>query len=909
MMRDPARTTRFRFWLWLIRLIGITVPRRFRTRWRQEWEAELEYREALLARWDKLDWRHQLALLWRSLGAFSDALWLQSQRWEDEMFQDLRFGARMLLKHKSFTAVAILSLALGIGANTAIFQLIDAVRLRLLPVRAPQELAEVRMTDMKGARGGFAPRSPTVTNPIWEQIRERQQAFASISAWGTDNVNLAPDGEARPARMLYVSGDFFKTLDVNAALGRLFTTTDDQRGCAAAGLLISYEFWQREYGGEANVIGRKLTLANRQFDIVGVTPASFFGIEVGRSFDLALPLCAVALVRGNNNFLSGTQWWLTVTGRLKPGWSPEQATANMQALSPGLFEVALPANYPPASVKDYLASRLIAVPAGAGVSQLRENYEQALWLLLAIAGSVLLVACANLANLLLARASAREREIAVRQALGASRARLVRQLLVESLLLAATGAALGALLAQSLSRLLVSFLSTSTEPIFLDLTLDWRVLGFAAGLAVLTCLLFGLAPAIRATRMEPGAVIKAGGRGLTAGPERFSLRRALVVVQVALSLVLVAGGLLFSRSLGKLLTVDTGFRQEGVLTALVVFQRLNLPPARYPAFKDELLDRLRALPGVEAAAIGMTPLRGWGGANVWLDGADAQQGKSTSLSRVGTDYFKTLEIRLLAGREFDARDRIGAPKVAIVNETFARKFLNGANPVGRRFWVNASPGSPETRYEIVGLVRDTKYRDLREEFRPIAYYADAQDEGAGAGAQFLLRSRLSQAETVAAVKRSLNEINPALTVSFQGFKPLIEATILRERLLATLSGFFGGLALVLACIGLYGLLAYGVASRTNEIGIRMALGAQARDVRRLVLREALLLVTVGVAVGLPLIFAVTRLAATLLYGLTPTDPVSLLAAALLLVAVALLAGYLPARRATRIDPLVALRCD
>lgn len=894
----------------LIALLGVIVPRRLRADWRQEWEAELRHREALLAEWDRLNWRNRLDLLRRSTSAFWDALWLQPKRLEDEMFQDLRFGVRMLLKHKSFTAVAILSLALGIGANTAIFQLLDAVRLRTLPVNAPQELAEVRLADMKGARGGIF-RSASVTNRIWEQLRERQQAFSGISAWGTDSVNLAPGGEVRTARMLYVSGDFFHTLGVQSALGRVFTTTDDQRGCGAAGLVISHEFWQREYGGEANVIGRKLTLADSQFEIIGVTPASFFGMEVGRSFDMALPICAVTLVRGNNRMLdSGIMWWLTVTGRLKPGWSLEQANAEMQVISPGLFETTLPANYPPDNVKDYLGSQLIAVPAASGASQLREKYEQALWLLLAIAALVLLIACANLANLLLARASAREREIAVRQALGASRGRLVRQLLVESLLLAAVGAALGAGLAQALSRFLVAFLSTSNDPVFLVLAPDWRVLGFAAGLAVLTCVLFGLVPAIRATRMEPGAVLKSGGRGMTAGRERFSLRRALVVAQVALSLVLVAGALLFSRSLGKLLTVETGFRQEGVLVALVSFQRLNLPPERVPAFKDELLDRIRAIPGVEAAAITHEiPLNGRGGATIWMDGADARQGNNTSLSRVGPDYFKTLEIPLLAGREFDARDRAAAPKVAIVNEAFARRFLNGASPVGHRFRIAAAADAPETLYEIVGLVRDTKYGDLREEFRPIAYTAPAQDPRSGPGGQVLIHSRLPQAEAVAAVKRVLDEINPAINVSFQGFKPMVEATILRERLMATLSGFFGLLALLLACVGLYGILSYSVASRTNEIGIRMALGAKRRDVLWLILREALWLVVVGVAVGLPLIFAVTRLASTLLFGLTPTDPVSLLFAALLMLAVALVAGYLPSRRATRVDPMVALRCE
>jgi putative ABC transport system permease protein len=894
--------------LWLIRFIGVIVPRRFRTRFRREWEAELEYREELLARWDRLDWRNKLELLQRSLGAFWDALWLQRQRLEDEMFQDLRYGARMLRTQKSFAVVAVLSLALGIGANTAIFQLLDAVRLRTLPVKAPQELAEARLADMKGARGGVH-RSSSVTNRIWEQIRERQQAFSGIFAWGTDNsVNLAPGGEVRRARMLYVSGDFFHTLGVNAALGRVFTTTDDQRGCGAPGLVISHAFWQREYGGAANVIGRKLTLADRQFEIIGVTPASFFGMEVGRSFDLALPICAAALVNRSRWLNSGTIWWLTVTGRLKPGWSLEQATAQMQAFSPDLFEKTLPADYPPASLKDYLGSRMIAVPAGSGVSQLREKYEQSLWLLLAIAGLVLLIACANLANLLLARARAREREIAVRQALGASRGRLVRQLLVESLLLAAFGAALGAGLAQTLSRFLVAFLSTSADPIFLDLTPDWRVLGFAAGLAVLTCLLFGLAPAIRATRMDPGAVMKTGGRGMTARRERFSLQRGLVVAQVALSLVLVAGALLFSRSLGKLLTVDTGFRQEGILIADVGFRRPYLPLDRYPAIEDELLARIRAIPGVESVALTqMIPLGGGGSIPVWMDGADARQRQRTSHSWVGPDYFKTLQIPLLAGREFDARDRADAPRVAIVNEAFARKFLHGADPVGQRFWMEGLSEIPETRYEIVGLVRDTKFGDLREEFRSIAYTAPAQLVGASPGGRVLIRSRLPQAEMVAAVKRVLSEVNPAGTFRFQGLKPMIEATILRERLMATLSGFFGLLALLLACIGLYGILSYSVASRTNELGIRMALGAEARNVRWLILREAFLLLLAGVAVGLPLIVAVTRLATTLLYGLTPTDPVSLGLAALSLFAVTLLASYVPARRATKVDPMVALR--
>ena len=894
-------------WLWLITLIGVIVPRRLRADWRQEWEAELQYREKLLAQWHQLNWRTKLDLFSHSAGAFMDALWLQPRRWEDAMIQDLRFGIRMLLKNKSFTTIAILSLALGIGANTAIFQLIDAVRLRTLPVRAPEELVELRMASMEGARGGIW-REPAVTFPIWEQIRDRQQAFSGIFAWGTDNANLAPGGEVRRARMLYVSGDFYNTLGVNAVRGRVFTSTDDQKGCGAPGIILSNEFWQREYGGDTNIVGRQLTIADRSFEIIGVTPANFFGMEVGRSFDLSMPICAAALVRGNNRMYSGIMWWLTVNGRLNPGWTMDQATAHLQTISSDVFTASLPPDYPPASVNTYLATKLTPVPAGSGISQLRETYEPSLWLLLAIAGLVLLIACANLANLLMARANAREKEIAVRQALGASRGRLIRQLLVESLLLSAVGAALGAVLAQALSRLLVAFLSTSADPVFLDLVPDWRVLGFIAGLAVATCLLFGLTPAIRVTRRQPRALI-ASGRGISAGRERFTLRRALTVAQVALSLVLVASAVLFARSLANILTVDLGFHDENILTATAQFQRLNLPPERVPVFKDELLERLRAIPGVESAALtNIIPLRDWGGGSAWIDGAPREP-KPTRLSRVGPGYFQTLEVPLVAGRDFNAGDRVGAPDVAIVNHAFARRFLNGANPVGHRLWIEAAPGSPDTLYEIVGFVGDTKYADLREDWRPIVYYAAAQDDGAGAGGTFLIRSRLPQGEVVASVKRVLNEINPAITINFEGLKPMIDATILRERLIATLSGFFGLLALLLACIGVYGILSYGVASRTTELGIRMALGAQRTDVFWLILREALWLVIIGVVVGLPLIFAVTRLAATLLYELSPTDPVSLVAAAMLMLVVAMLAGYLPSRRATRVDPIVALRCE
>jgi putative ABC transport system permease protein len=895
----------------LIRFVGLIVPRRLRPGWRQEWEAELRWREMMLSEWDQINWRAKLGLLWHSLGAFWDALWLQTYRWEDEMLQDLRFGGRMLRKNPGFTVVAVLSLALGIGANTAIFQLLNAVRLRTLPVQSPQELAEVRIVDMNGARGHFSSDYPVVTNPIWEQIRDRQQAFSGIYAWSADAFNLAQGGEIRLAHALWVSGDFFNVLGVRPILGRVFNASDDQRGCGAPGVVISHAFWQREFGGAADVIGRKLTLDRGQYEIIGVTPASFFGLDVGRSFDLAVPICGEAVIRGAGNRLkSGTSWWLTVTGRLKPDWSLEKATAHLQTISPSLFEATLPANYPPISVKNYLGFKLQAIAAGRGVSRLRETYEDSLWMLMTIAGLVLLIACANLANLMLARANVRAREIAVRQALGASRGRLIRQLLVESLLLAFIGTALGALLARGLSRLLVSFISTTNNVIFLDLGLDWRIFGFAIGLAALTCLLFGLTPALRATRVAPGAVMKSSGRGLTAGRERFGLRRVLVVTQVALSVILVAGALLFSRSLGKLLTVETGFRQDGILIANIGFGRLNVAADRRQAFRKDLIERFRAIPGVESAAdASLIPMSGsaWGN-NVWMDGVEPRQTLDISFSEVGQNYFQTFETPLLAGRDFDDRDTTTSPKVAIVNEAFARQLLIGASPVGRRFRVEATPSRPETAYEIVGLVKNTKYSDLREEFRPIAFLPSTQSIP-GPGGQFLIRSSLPLNEVSAAVKRIVGEISPAINISFRVLKTQIETSVLRERLVATLSGFFGLLALVLASIGLYGLLSYNVAGRTSEIGLRMALGARARDVLWMILREALLLTVIGIVVGLPAVIYATKWVESLLYGLQPTDPISIGFAAILLLAVAALAAWLPARRAARVDPMIALRYE
>jgi predicted permease len=828
----------------------------------------------------------------------------------ETLWQDLRFGARLLRLNPGFAAVAILSLALGIGANTAIFQLLDAVRLRALPVQNPQELALVRIANRERVWGRFRGRHSLLTNPVWEQIRDRQQVFSGIFAWANAEFNLARGGEVRPAQALWVSGDFFRVLGVTPILGRIFTPADDQRGCGSPGVVISYPFWQREFGGEASALGKPLSLDGHLFEILGVTPADFYGVEVGRSFDVAVPLCSERFIAGVDTLLDKRHgWWLAAMGRLKPGYSLTQATAQLNAISPGVFEATVPPNYKPDTVKNYLSFKLAAFPGGSGLSSLRRDYETPLWLLMAIAGLVLLIACANLANLMLARTSAREREIAVRLSLGASRRRVIGQLLSESLLLAAIGAMLGAVLARVLSRSLVSFLSTRSNPLFVDLEADWRLFAFTAGIAILTCMLFGLTPALRATRTGVNSALKSGGRGLTASRERFGLRRALVVSQVALSLVLLVGALLFVRSFRNLLTLDAGFRRDGLLIAEFDLRRLQLPKNRRPTFEQELLDRLRAAPGVDSAAvISNVPVTGNGwNDTVLVEDAGQERKGLLNLARISPQYFKTIGTPLLAGRDFSEQDTLTSPKVAIVTQTFARQFLNGASPIGRTFRLEAPPGRPEPSYEIVGLAKNIKYGSLREEYTPVAFFPASQDINPYPLLSTILRSRGSAAGLISTVKSAVAGASPDIDINFYVFGDVLAEGLLRDRLMATLSGFFGLLAAVLATIGLYGVISYMVVKRGNEIGIRMALGASQRTVVAMILREATVLLGIGLTLGSALALAGARVAEALLFGLRPNDPGTLAMGIAALATVAAAASYLPARRASRLDPMAALR--
>ncbi|HEY6329225.1 MAG TPA: ABC transporter permease, partial [Blastocatellia bacterium] len=592
--------------------------------------------------------------------------------------QDLRYGIRILRRNPGFAIVTILSLALGIGANTAIFQLFDSVFLRVLPVHSPEQIAEIRIPPPpKGRSGNFSGYRSMMTYAQWEEIRQRQMAFSDLFAWGADDFNLAPGGESHNVRGLWVSGNFFSALGVRPILGRVFADTDDQRGRGTPGAVISSAFWRREFGADPGVIGKTITVGGHTIDIIGVSEPGFTGLMVGTTYDVALPLCSEQVVDGEgNNLETKSAWWLDVMGRLKPGWTIDQASAQLSSIAPQVFEASIPSNYTPDTAKDYLNFKLAAFPAGSGVSSLRQTYESPLYLLMAIAGIVLFIACANLANLLLARATAREKEMAVRLAIGASRGRLVRQLLSESLMLALIGAAAGGVVGAVLARVLLGFLGTEGRPVFVDLRPDWRVIGFTAGLAISTCLLFGLVPAIRASKESPASAMRSSSRGLTAARSHFGLRRALVVIQVALSLVMLVGAFLFSGSLRRLLVADAGLRQDGIVTAGLDFTGLHINKGTRLEFKRRLLDQIRQTPGVDAAAdASILPLSGDGwNEEVEVEGDPDHKTALSDFTRVSDDYFKTMAIPILSGRDFNAGDIVTSTPVAVVNEAAAKKL-------------------------------------------------------------------------------------------------------------------------------------------------------------------------------------------------------------------------------------------
>jgi putative ABC transport system permease protein len=826
----------------------------------------------------------------------------------ESLWQDLHYGARLLRRNPTFAVVAVLTLALGTGANTAIFQLVDAVRLRPLPVDRPEQLAEVRIVQAPNGRTGtFIGRWPMLSYPLYLKLRDEQQAFSGLAAWGSTSFDLAQGGEQRAAEALWVSGNFFEVLGVRPAAGRLIAPSDDVRGCAGTAVL-GHAFWQREYGGAPSAVGSTLLLDGHRFDVIGVASPEFYGVDVGRAFEVAVPICAEPIVAGDQTSLDKPDmWFLGGVGRLKPGVTVEQAGAQLAGMSATILGATVSTRYSAVDAKDYREMVIGTQPAASGVSGLRRNYGDSLNVLLGVTGLVLLTACANLANLMLARATAREREVAVRLAIGASRRRIVRQMLSESLLIAAIGSMAGMLIAQWFSRSMVALLDSDSNPLFIDLSLDWRVFAFTAGVALTACLVFGLAPAISATRTSLGITLKADGRGSMDGRERFSVRRALVVVQVALSLVLVVGALLFARSLRNLTTMDPGFRQDGVLTATLDYRKANVPEPNRAELTRRIVERLRAVPGVRGVSqTFLTPVDG----NFWNERVlvgGVRHRDSVNFNAVGPGYFDILGIRLIAGRDFDARDTPESPRVAIVSESFARALFPGRDAIGQSFDVETRPGQPRRTFQVVGIANDTKYTSLRDSFEPLVHVAATQEQQQRPLARITVATSTDMASTTAAVTRALGEINPAIAIRYQSVREQLAQSLTRERLMATLSGFFGGLAVLIATLGLYGVMSYVVARRRVEIGVRMALGADPGSVLRMIVREAGVLLAAGLGIGGVLSVFAARTAETFLFGLKPGDPVTLALAMASLASVTLMASWIPAMRAARVQPTVALR--
>jgi predicted permease len=824
----------------------------------------------------------------------------------NELRGDVSYACRLLRRSPAFTLVALLSLGLGIGANTAIFSLIDTVLVKTLPVDDPQRLFFV---DNSGGKSGGSSGPPY---PCFERLRDHNRFLTGIAAFSQRLFKVSIDGVPERVRGQYASGTYFDLLGVRATHGRMLTPADDSvpghGGPDGAVAVISEGFWTRRFGRDPAVLGKNVQVGTRWVTIVGVTPPGFLGLQVGAPLDITLPMMLV-----EQGLQSKQSWWLSVIGRLAPGATAEQARADIEALWDGyLTEVGMPRE------KRGYFSGIALVPAARGANELRRTYAEPLMIVMAIVGVVLLIGCANVANLLLARATARQNEMAVRLAIGASRGRLIRQLLTEGVVLVSLGAGAGLLFARWGASFLVAVLAGPSQRVVLEPHFDLRVLGFTAGVSVATALLFSLAPALRATRVDAA---KPGQAGAT--PHN-RLGRTLVVAQVTLSVLLLCGAALFLRTLHNLNSVPSGFDRDGVLTMQVeatVPGRTVRPKtpaefradhARLGAIWSGFIERVREVPGVSSAAVAtMNPLSGWNrGVKIAIHGPvqGPEKDRGISINQVTDGYFETTGIRPLAGRVFTPRDRAGSLRVAILNETAARAFFGVESPLGRQ--VNFPGQYVEDEFEIVGVVADTRYKDLRTPDERMAYVPLAQAIDPITAAVVAVRGPGDVIRLAPSIRAIATETVPGgFVTEIATLDQQVEMSLVRERMLALLATFFAALALILACIGLYGVMAYRVARRTREIGIRIAVGASQASVVWMMVRETLLLVTIGAALGTLASLAANRYIAGQLFGVTPRDPVAIVVALSVLGIVTMVAGYVPARQASHIDPVRALRAE
>ena len=835
------------------------------------------------------------------------------------ILQDLKYGLRVLLKKPGFTLIALLSLALGIGANTAIFSLTDAVLIKTLPVRQPEQLVLFGNGRDMGVKVGLPNSSfDLFSYPFYRQVQQRLDLFSGVASllsmqWNVHGVVNEGGGngsgsEIEQMRVQLVSGTYFPVLGVNAGIGRVFTDADDQTPGGHPIAVVSYAWWQKRLGGDPSAVGKTITIDNTAYTIVGVAPKEFFGTTVGSAPDLWIPLAMEkqlppAHFDGRNN----DSWQsLFIIGRLQNGVTAAQANSAVNLLFKQSLMARAGAQPSARDLQDMQKASVELTPVSRGLSTLRRQFSLSLKVLMGVVALVLLIASANVANLLLAHGAARSREFAVRLAVGARRTRLVRQLFTESALLALLGGIFGVALSSWGSRLLLVMASDGPEAVPVDVTPNLRILGFTIGVSALCAIVFGTVPALRAARTEPNTSLK-GGR--TTSALRNPLGKTFVIAQVALSLLLLVGAGLFVRTLINLQSIPTGFNQENAMLFQVDTSATGYKQddPRLGALLSDVENNVRAIPGVQAASFASYTFN----QGLWSSGAYTnEQNSVTDDNRevrnniVGRDFFAAMGIPLVLGRTFGPQDTENSPRVAVISESMAQRFFPNVSPLGKHFRID-DPGAPG-EIEVIGVVKDAKYLALTEKFEPIAFYPHTQRRYPLLN--FVVRFSGPASNVVPQIRQTIKQVNHNLPVDdVVSLSDHIGRALVQQKLVARLASFFGLLALLLACVGLYGVMSYGVARRTNEIGIRMALGAQNRSVLWLVLREALLLVGIGLVVGVLASLAVTKTAASLLYELKPNDPLTIVGATLLLALVALVAGYLPARRAAQVDPMVALR--
>jgi putative ABC transport system permease protein len=882
--------------LWLIRVIGVIVPRRLRADWRQEWEAELRSREALLAEWERLDWRNKLDLLRRSLGAFWDALLLQPRRLEDEMFQDLRFGLQMMMKNPGFTFVAVITLALGIGANTAIFSVVNATLLRPLPYPQPEQLVLIQERNKSLT-------SMSVSYPNFIDYREQNQVCERMAAFRWRGMDLTGGNEPERLIGLEVSAGFFETLGVSPIHGRTIRSEEDRDGAQPV-VVIGHDLWARRSNSDPNLVGRGVTINGISHMVIGIMPPGFLFLGEAQ---LWTPLG----LRARSMMDRGDHQELHAMARLKPGIQLDQARADLGAIARRLE-------------LQYKASN---EGVGVNINSLTEDVvgyiRPTLRTLFGAVGLVLLIACANVANLLLARAAARRKEMAVRAALGAGRSRLIRQLLTESALMAAIGGALGIELAYWTVRLLktTSFVSGSL-PRAEEINIDGRALLFTLALSLLTGIIFGLAPALQASRADVHEALKEGWTGAAGGFSSNRVRSLLVVVEIALAMVVLIGGGLMLQSFIRLMRIDPGFKPDDALV-----MDMALPPARYPAgesqtaFYQRLLERIGKLPGVQAAGLASPlPFSGRDSQSSAIqDGAPFAR-ENIVLSdfyTVSPDYFQAMGVRLIKGRSFTERDTESAPLTIVVDEMTAQRFWPNQDPIGARMafeFILRENAPPLPRWrEVIGVVGHVKHYGLTAESRQQIYVSYLQmphyNQGMLPQMSLILRAP-DDTSLISAARSEVLALDRNLPVyNVRTMDQALSNSVARTRLSMWLMGAFALTGLLLAASGIFGLVSYTVTQRRHEIGVRRALGAQSRDVLRLIVGRGMRLALVGVALGLVASFGLTRLISSLLVGIDATDPLTFGAVALLLLLVSLVAAFVPSRRATKVDPLVALRSE